>query len=273
MPRYRDAVHPIERLRYVARARGADAESLVRETAGALRGLGLDMSGLVVACRRIVERHPTSGPLWWLSARMLTSADPLAAARAAVEEVESDPTVDELTAALPDGATVVTIGWPDLVGTAVARRGDVRVLAVDAGHQASSFVQRLERIDIESELVPTEAAALAVAAADLVLIEADALDGTHVLASTGSAVLAAAAGLHRTPVWCVAGCGRRLPAPMIAAIIDRVAQRAIDPWSPEVEALPTSLVAHVVGPHGRRPATDVRAECEMAPELLRTGIM
>ena len=75
--RYGEGVHPIERLRYVARARGADAESLVRETAGALRGLGLDMAGLVVACRRIVERHPTSGPLWWLCARMLTSSDPL----------------------------------------------------------------------------------------------------------------------------------------------------------------------------------------------------
>jgi hypothetical protein len=266
-------VHPIERLRYVARARGADAESLVRETAGALRGLGLDMAGLVVACRRIVERHPTSGPLWWLCARMLTSADPLAAARHAVVEMEHDPTADELTGALPDGATVVTIGWPDLIGTALARRGDVRVLAVDAGHRGSSFVQRLERLEVECELVPTEAAGIAVAAADLVLVEADALDGTSVLAATGSALLAAAAGLHGTPVWCAAGRGRRLPAPMIAAIVEREAQRAIDPWSREVEAFPTSLVAHVVGPDGRRPASEVRAECEMAPELLRTGIM
>jgi hypothetical protein len=266
-------VHPIERLRYVARARGADAESLVRETAGALRGLGLDMSGLVVACRRIVERHPTSGPLWWLCARMLTSTDPLLAARAAVGEIEEDATVDELTAAIPDGATVVTIGWPDLIGLAIARRGDIRVLAVDAGHEGSSFVQRLERVDVESELVPTEAAAIAVAAADLVLIEAGALDVTTVIAPTGSALLAAAAGLHGTPAWVVAGCGRRLPAPMILAIMDRVAHQSIDPWSREVEAFPTALVSHVVGPRGRLAADEVRAECEMAPELLRTGIM
>src|SRR4051794_41294726 len=97
---------------------------LVRETATAIADLDLDPSGLVVACRRIVERHPTSGPLWWLCARMLTSAEPLAAARAAVDEIEADGTVDELTDAIPDGATVVTIGWPDLTGMAVARPGD-----------------------------------------------------------------------------------------------------------------------------------------------------
>ena len=57
----------------------------------------------------------------------------------------------------------MTIGWPDLVGIALARRGDIRVLAVDAGHHGSSFVQRLERVEVESELVPTEAAAIAVA--------------------------------------------------------------------------------------------------------------
>ena len=129
----------------------------------------------------------------------------------------------------------------------------MRVLAVDAGLQGSSFVQRLERMDVESELVPTEAAAIAVAAADLVLLEADALDAAHVLAATGSSLLAAAAALSATPVWTVAGCGRRLPSPMIAAIVDRVAQRAVDPWSQEVEALPASLVAHVVGPTGRQP--------------------
>lgn len=266
-------MHPIERLRYVARARGADAESLVSETASALRGLGLDMSGLVVACRRIVDRHPTSGPLWWLCARILTSTDPMAAARAAVDEIEQDATIDELTHALPDGATVATIGWPDLAGFALARRGDIRVLAVDAGHQASSFVQRLERVDIESELVPTEAAAIAVAAADLVVIEAEALDAGRLIGATGSAVLAATAGMTETPVWAVAGCGRRLPAPMIEAIIERVDQRSIDPWSRDVEAVPMALVAHVVGPTGRHAAADTRAECEMAPELLRTGIM
>ena len=63
---YRRGVHPIEHLRYVARAQGADSASLVEETAMALGSLRFDPAGLVVACRRIVERHPFNGPLWWL---------------------------------------------------------------------------------------------------------------------------------------------------------------------------------------------------------------
>ena len=70
-------MHPIERLRYVARSSGADQALLVRETAGALAGLGFDPPGLVTACRRILDRHLASGPLWWLCARVLTANDPL----------------------------------------------------------------------------------------------------------------------------------------------------------------------------------------------------
>ena len=33
---------------------------------------GFDPPGLVTACRRILDRHPLSGPLWWLAARVLT---------------------------------------------------------------------------------------------------------------------------------------------------------------------------------------------------------
>jgi hypothetical protein len=268
-------VHPIERLRYVARARGADAESLVRETAGALRGLGIDPSGLVVACRRIVQRHPTCGPLWWLCARLLTSADPMAAARAAVAEIEADRTADVLAGELPDGATVATVGWPGVAGRALGRRGDLRVLAVDAGGHGSGFVHHLERCEIECELVPAEAAAVAAAAADVVLVEAEAIDSSRVVGTLGTAVLAAVAGVVDTPVWAVAGVGRRLPARIVDAIVARI-DADDDFWGREAEWLPLRLVAQVVGPGGRSMASvpsAVRAECEMAPELLRSSPM
>jgi hypothetical protein len=268
-------VHPIERLRYVARARGADAESLVRETAGALRGLGIDPSGLVVACRRIVQRHPTCGPLWWLCARLLTSADPMAAARAAVGEIEADRTADILAGELPDGATVATVGWPCLAARAISRRGDLRVLAVDAAGHGSSFVHHLERCEIECELVPVEAAAVAVAQADLVLVEAEALDASRLIAGIGSAVLAAVAGIAETPVWAVGGVGRRLPGPMVDAIVAHL-DGDDDFWGREAEALPLRLVDQLAGPAGRCPASApaaARAECELAPELLRSSPM
>ena len=105
-------MHPIERLRYVARASGGDQRMLVRETAGALRGLGFDPAGLVVACRRIVERHPTSGPMWWLCASVLAAADPYRCAASLADDLEADPTPDVLVEALPDDATVCVVGGP-----------------------------------------------------------------------------------------------------------------------------------------------------------------
>jgi len=50
-------VHPIERLRFVARSRGAPAEVLVAESAAALVAFRGDPAGMVAACRRIVDRQ------------------------------------------------------------------------------------------------------------------------------------------------------------------------------------------------------------------------
>ena len=116
---------------------------LVHETAGAIRGLQLEPAGLVVACRRIVERHPTSGPLWWFCASLLTSTDPFRTAVVLASDVENDPTPDHLVDLLPADSTVCIVGWPDLVGDAVLRRGDVRVLVVDADDHSTSFIRRL----------------------------------------------------------------------------------------------------------------------------------
>ena len=99
-------VHPIERLRYIARSSGADQRVLVAETASALRNLGPDPAGLVVSCRRIVERHPTSGPLWWLCAHLLTSPEPMRTARELAAALDNDPTPDLLADALGVPVTI-----------------------------------------------------------------------------------------------------------------------------------------------------------------------
>ncbi len=269
-------MHPIERLRYVARTHGGDQRMVVRETAGALRGLGLDGAGLVVACRRIVERHPTSGPLWWLCASVLTATDPFATASRLADEIEDDPTPDVLIEALPADAVVTVVGWPDLAGEALLRRGDVSVLAVDAAGVGRSFVHRLQRSDVEAEIVEPGGAAAAVVASDVVLIEALAATPGDVLAVTGSRAAASVGYCSEIPVWLVVGRGRCLPDTMFATVVERAADVRM-PWEADTEPMPTALMSAIVRDTGwvdiGAAGAALRAECPLALELLRTSAM
>jgi hypothetical protein len=265
-------VHPIEHLRYVARARGADPASLVRETAHAMSSMRFDTSGLVVACRRVVERHPECGPLWWLCAHLLTAQEPFQLAWELADEIDDDSTADALAAAIPDDAVVLTIGWTDICSRALTRRGDVTVLVVESRHHGSSMMQRLERHDVACELVQAEAIGRAVPAADVVLVEAHAVSSDRVVAPIGSAAVAAVAAACGVPVWLVVGVGRRLPRELVAAIDARVAT-VDDPWELDTDAFSTGCVTHVVGRRGLAVAGPeaLAAECPMVPELLRVS--
>lgn len=269
---YGTVVHPIEHLRHVARSRGADSTILVREAAVALGSLRADHANLVIACRRIVERHPEAGPLWWLCAQLLTSDDPTSLAWELADRAEDDPTSRAIAAALPDEAVVVTIGWPDVAGQALMRRGDVTVLCADSRHEASSFVQRLERHDVACELVPSESLARAAAAADLVIVEAAAACPQRVLAPVGSHVLAAVARSVGTPVWLAVGIGRRLPLDYVDAIAARLVE-GCDGWDLDVDDLPVGLVTHVASVDGVTDAVaeSLRSDAPFAPELLRSS--
>jgi hypothetical protein len=236
----------------------------------ALRGLRGDPTGLVVSCRRIIERHPTSGALWALAARTLTATEPGAELGLFAREVEEDPTVDLLYEFVPEDATVCVLGWPDLAGEAIMRRGDVRVLAVDVLGEGSGFVQRLRRADIDAETVPPSGLGAAVASADLLLVEASAAGPDGVLAVAGSRAAAAVAYCSEIPVWSVVGVGRRLPAPMWGALLQRLGHGA-DPWELDDEVVPAGTISHVIGPDGYALGTAdlLRPECPTAPELLK----
>ena len=243
--------------------------------AGAIRGLQFEPAGLVIACRRIVERHPTSGPLWWFCSSLLTAADPFRAAHELAFEVEHDRTPDHLFDALPDDATVCVIGWPDLIGDAIMRRGDIRVLAVDSDDEGSSFVRRLHRADIDAEIVPSHGAAAAAMVADLVLVEALATGPDEVLVATSSRAAAAVAYCGEVPVWLVAGRGRRLPSQLFTAMHRTCRRRACAVGSRR-RADAAGPRRHGVGPDGvvDADAADVlAAECAMAHELVRPSPM
>jgi hypothetical protein len=266
-------VHPIERLRYVARASGADQALLVRETAHALAAFRDDPAGLVAACRRIVDRHPTSGPLWWLCAHLLTAPDGQAAAWRAVDEIEGDPTAGELAFALPEDATACVIGWPEVVGAALVRRGDVEVLAVDALGEGSGLVRRLAHAEVDAIDVPTAGLAAAVAASDVVVLEAVALGPGGFVAVSSSMAAASVARQAHVPVWVAAGVGRSLPARMWDALAGRLDAREGDPWDHDEEVVDLSLADRVCGPAGLDEPTAAlrRTDCPVAPELYDPG--
>lgn len=266
--------HPIEHLRYVARATGGDPSDLVQDAAGALAAVvQVEPAGLVPACRRLVERHLTVGPVWWLAARALTAADPAAGALAAGSEMEHDSTGRALGRALPDDATVVVVGWPDIAGAALRRRGDAEVLVVDASGEGSMLARRLDQSGTAVAVVPDGGVAAAVVVCDLVLVEATAAGPSGVLATNGSHSAAAVAALRDIPVWAVAGVGRVLPPRLWDALLARLDRQSVEPWDRTVELVPASLLTAVCGPSGLLAPEEglAQATCPVAPELLRAA--
>ena len=135
----------MERLRYVARSGGGDPAMVIADTVEAIRSLAPGPGELVSLCRNLVDRAITCGPLWWLCARLLSEPDALRTAWDLADEIAEDPTVDHLAATIPEDAVVLTVGYPALAARALARRGDITVLAVDAGHAANALVRLLDR--------------------------------------------------------------------------------------------------------------------------------
>jgi len=264
-------VHPIERLRYVARAGGIDHGALAEETARALAGFVDDPSGLVTACRRIVDRHPTSGPMWWLAARVLATNDPRAEAFRCVSALQDDPTAAALAYELPDEITVTVVGWPEQIGGALIRRGDIRALVVDALGEGAGLVRRLEHADSPADEVPPANVAGAVRWSNLVLLEASLVGPDSFVGVAGSHAAAAVARDADAEVWLVAGVGRLVPERLWESVVDRLDQSG-EPWELDEEIVPLSLVDRVVGPKGLESLEAMlrRTDTPVVPELLKT---
>ncbi len=263
-------MHPIEQLRYVARASGADANLLVQEAASALSVFGNDPPGMVTACRRLLTRQPAVGPLWWMSARMVTAADVRLEARRIIAELADDQTSRQLAHALPDDSRVLISGWPDLTVSALPRRGDVSVLVLDIEGQGHSVVRRLERADVVVEDVDPAHVAGAVEESSLVVVEAAAMGPAAALVDVGSVPAAAVARAVGVPVWLVAGVGRHLPEPYWQAVAERTTDPDVPAFLAPNEVLSLGLVDRVVTKDGVRLPTELAApDCPFAQELLR----
>jgi hypothetical protein len=264
-------VHPIERLRHVARATGAPADDIVREAAASLAGFSRDPASLVTACRRLVDRHAAVGPVWWLCARTLLAADAGDEAWRCLDDLVADETIAELSHALPDAARVAVVGWPDRLDAALAPRGDVHVLVIDVDGDGPGFVRHLERHDVDAIDVSVGGLAGAVAAADLLVLDPTAIGPEVALAAPGSWAAAAVARSAEVPVWAVAGTGRLVPGGLWPALVGRLGGAATAPWDREHDHVPLDLVDRIVGPAGPEPVVDGlrRVDAPDAAELHR----
>ncbi|MHB1128957.1 MAG: hypothetical protein ACYC06_02795 [Ilumatobacteraceae bacterium] len=267
-------MHPIERLRYVAHATGADPVTLVGETAMALRDLRIDPAGLVLTCRRILERHPTVGPLWWLCARLLSSLEPFDLAEQLAMDIAQDPSAMHLADALPANSTLCVVGWSSMAMQAAVQRGDCRVLVVDSHGDGQAAVNALERADVNVEYVALESATGAVMSADVVIIEALACGPAEALCTGGSHGVASIAYCASRPAWLAAGLGTRLPDVMWSAMKERTLCER-EAWEVGTDIIPIGVFATVVGPNGISEAgpAALAAECTPMPELLRRSAM
>ncbi|MFM7046595.1 MAG: hypothetical protein ACKOXX_01640 [Actinomycetota bacterium] len=262
-------MHPIERLRYVARADGDGPALLVRETALALCEMEFDPQSLVLACRRIVERHPTMAQLWWLCANVLAAPEPFVRARELALVIERDETPGHLDDALPDDANVVIVGWPFTTVKCLAQRGDVMMLVVDSHGEGEALVDRLHDAEIAADLVPFECVSAALAHADMVVIEALAAGPDAVLVVGGSRSVIENARALGKPVWLVAGAGTRLPTVLWDGM--RSALQLDADWHAGLDVVELSRFDRVIGPSGASDDTEAPLEPECAPstELLR----
>lgn len=208
--------------------------------------------------------------MWWLAARVLTATDPVGEAWRAAEELDDDPTPAEVFRALPAEGTIATLGWPEQAGEVLRRGGEIELLVIDAGGRWTGLVDRLARRGVDAIDVPEGGVGPAVAAADLLLLEASALGPDGFVAETGSRAAAAVARHAGVPVWVVVGVGRVLPRRLWEALVT-VLETDVDPWLAPDEVVPLDLADQVIGPRGVDAPADApkRADCPIPPELLR----
>jgi hypothetical protein len=227
-------VHPIERLRAVARARDLEQTLLASEAASVLGSLAFDPMSLLTSCRRLIDRHSAAGALWWACARLLAAADARTEARRIALDLDDDPARIDLSLELPDGAVVTVVpdaaGGSDLAGDLMGMRGDLDVVVSDGG-------------------------APAVGTPDgILLIETGAAGPDRFLGAGGTGEALAAARQAGAAVWLLVAVGRRLPGPLFDALVTRAGTAAGD-------VLPIDAIDRIVEPR--------QVPCPCPPELLR----
>lgn len=227
-----------------------------------------DPAGLLTACRRMVGRQPESGVQVSLAARMLTAPSAREAAWNAVEELEEDRTARLLVNTLPGEATICVVGWPDLIGDHLTRRGDIQVMLAHTDSSSWGAADRFLDMDVQAFDIDPHGMGAAATAADVTVIEAVATGPEEALVRAGSLAAAAVAKAMGRAVWLAAPAGTVLPQKMWTGLAGRYEEKG-DPWDLEYETMPIALVTKVFGREGESDPADIltHSSCPIAPEL------
>jgi hypothetical protein len=231
------AANALEQLRYVARRWEMGDEFPTQEVASVLAELAADYPGsLLQACRRMIEYFPASGRMWWLSARVLSAADPTEGIWEAADELARDPTGRALAEALPVPGAVAVVAPSHSMAAALRRRKDLVLVKKARG-------------------------------ADIVVISALAAGPGAALVGERASAIAATARRAGKALWMVAERGVILPEALWAQLLER----ALGPGAaPTAAVMAPGEVDVVVGEHGPAPAAEVlfAPTCPPVAELL-----
>jgi hypothetical protein len=272
-------MHPIERLRYIARADDEPASSLATEAAYTLGDLShYEPNAVLTACRRLLDRHPECGPLWWVGAQLVGAGDPFEAARRAGAELCSDATPDRLAEAMRASFTAgdtFVFGLPcDTAVQALNRSRAVSLRIVGSSWALRRAMRSVYSAGVEGvvgyEVGEEEDA---VQGASLVVVEALAAGSGRCLLSPGSVRLVESvldSGLA-VSLWLVAGVGRCLPEPLYRAVAERTTSDVFDGRAEEVDLTNFALA---VGPEGSCEPARLASHVEplQGMELLRRPV-
>ncbi len=229
-----------------------------------------DDAAMLIACRRILDRQPTSGPLVWLAAHALGAPNQRKALWDAVDALENDTTLAALAYVLPDAAVIAAVGWTDTLSHLLRKRGDIGLVVIDTDGNAEYQVDRFADDSQDIIVIDAEAAAQGIFDATHLLIELDALGPATGLAALGTYPAAAVARHLERPIWAVAGTGVALGERMYDGLTRRWNERDRDPrHRRRREEVPTSLIDQVVTPAGLVTSEQAvhAGGCPIVPEL------
>ena len=117
---YRLSVHPIERLRYVARAGDLPDRVLIPESMPAFGAFSHDENALLVAIRQLISRQPESPGLLCLGAHMLYAVDAWDAGHRVVDGFVTDTTAD-----VAESIAIAESGGTDVIDSIASGPGQV----------------------------------------------------------------------------------------------------------------------------------------------------